>query len=132
MFCRNCGQEINENAVICPHCGVATDKMADVTGNNPHGTEAKKTNVCAIIGFVLSLVSGVFSYIPFFGSYVSWAAFIAAFILSIMGIFNANKKGQNLKGLAIAGLVICCVDLVMNIIALIFVLWVIGIIAGAV
>ncbi|MBO5449331.1 MAG: zinc-ribbon domain-containing protein [Ruminococcus sp.] len=25
MYCRNCGQEINDNAVICVHCGAATD-----------------------------------------------------------------------------------------------------------
>ncbi len=24
MFCKICGKEINDNAVICPHCGCAT------------------------------------------------------------------------------------------------------------
>ena len=23
MFCKNCGQEIDDKAVICPHCGVS-------------------------------------------------------------------------------------------------------------
>lgn len=26
MFCSECGNEINEKAVVCPHCGVATEK----------------------------------------------------------------------------------------------------------
>jgi uncharacterized membrane protein YvbJ len=26
MFCKNCGQKIDDNADICIHCGVATDK----------------------------------------------------------------------------------------------------------
>jgi len=26
MFCKNCGQEIDDNADICIHCGVATGK----------------------------------------------------------------------------------------------------------
>lgn len=24
MYCRNCGNEIDDKAVVCPHCGVAT------------------------------------------------------------------------------------------------------------
>lgn len=27
MFCTNCGKEIDNNAVICVHCGVATGKQ---------------------------------------------------------------------------------------------------------
>ena len=26
MFCKNCGQEIDDNADVCVHCGVATGK----------------------------------------------------------------------------------------------------------
>lgn len=25
MYCKNCGNEIDDKAVICPNCGVATD-----------------------------------------------------------------------------------------------------------
>lgn len=27
MFCKNCGKEIDNNAVVCPGCGVATDNF---------------------------------------------------------------------------------------------------------
>lgn len=29
MFCKDCGSEINDNAVICPKCGCAAKKIAD-------------------------------------------------------------------------------------------------------
>lgn len=34
MYCRNCGEEVNDNAVVCVHCGVATgiNPMAKVGG----------------------------------------------------------------------------------------------------
>ncbi len=37
MYCQNCGQEIDDKAVICVHCGVATGKpvpTADNTGKS--------------------------------------------------------------------------------------------------
>ena len=27
-FCRKCGKEINDDAVMCVHCGCATEKAA--------------------------------------------------------------------------------------------------------
>ncbi len=35
MFCKNCGKEINDNAVVCPNCGCATGSKAvsNDTGN---------------------------------------------------------------------------------------------------
>ncbi|MFI3293127.1 MAG: TM2 domain-containing protein [Rikenellaceae bacterium] len=37
MFCKNCGKEINNNAVICVHCGCSV-------GNAPHGTSVNIAN----------------------------------------------------------------------------------------
>lgn len=31
MYCNNCGKEINDDAVICTHCGVATDNYVQST-----------------------------------------------------------------------------------------------------
>ena len=33
MYCQNCGQKIDDNAVVCVHCGVATGKPAAVSNN---------------------------------------------------------------------------------------------------
>lgn len=34
MFCRNCGKEIDEKAVICPHCGVEVRPITKSFGDN--------------------------------------------------------------------------------------------------
>ena len=31
MYCKNCGKEIDNNAAVCIHCGVATDAENAVT-----------------------------------------------------------------------------------------------------
>lgn len=28
MFCKNCGKELDDRAVVCPNCGVPTDEKA--------------------------------------------------------------------------------------------------------
>ena len=34
MYCRNCGKEINDNAVICINCGCAVDGNANKSSLN--------------------------------------------------------------------------------------------------
>ena len=36
-FCRNCGQEIHDNAVICNHCGVAQTTVPGQVDNGGFG-----------------------------------------------------------------------------------------------
>ena len=48
MYCKNCGNEINEHAVVCIHCGCAVEQQ------QPRQTEPAKTNVLAIVGFVMA------------------------------------------------------------------------------
>ena len=122
MFCKNCGKEIDDNAAVCPNCGVPTPNMAAQQPAAPAPApveEKKKTNVFAIVGFVLSLVAGIFSFI---NDYVYWIAVVAAFVLSILGIVWANKKNANLKGLAIAGLVLSILALFFWVLLIILVI----------
>lgn len=37
MYCRHCGQEIDDQAVVCPHCGVATQTTPPVIDNGGIG-----------------------------------------------------------------------------------------------
>lgn len=37
MFCRKCGQEIHDEAVICPHCGCSTGYNPNVNNSNTNG-----------------------------------------------------------------------------------------------
>ena len=117
MFCKNCGKEIDEKAVICIHCGCAVEPMVEPT------TSTAKVSVCAIIGFCLSLV-GLF--LP------GWAGIlceVAALILSIIGV-NEAKKGKKLKGLAIAGIAISAAGFVICIIVIIWAAYILAL-AGA-
>lgn len=55
MYCRNCGKEIDDQAVICPYCGVLTETKSVVedSGNIGWGVLG-----CCIplVGFILWLV----------------------------------------------------------------------------
>ncbi len=98
MFCKNCGKEIDDSAVVCPNCGVATENMAK---NAP--APAQK-NTMALVGFILALLS--FNVI--------------ALIISIIGLSNSKKPeyAGDGKGFAIAGIVISCVYIGLYIILL--------------
>lgn len=37
MFCKNCGQEIDDKAVICPHCGVSQKDNSSVSDSGSIG-----------------------------------------------------------------------------------------------
>ena len=90
MFCKNCGKEVNDNAVICPNCGVATDNY------NKSAAPVEQKNNMALIGFILS----------FFVS-------IAGLIISIIAYKNAKKPEYNGdgKGFALAGIIISAVSM---------------------
>ena len=94
MFCKNCGKDIDDNAVVCPNCGVATEKMAASTAPAP----AQK-NTMALVGFILALLG--FNLI--------------ALILSIVGLTNSKKPefAGDGKGFAIAGIILSTLYIVV-------------------
>lgn len=63
----------------------------------------KKSNGVGTAGFVLALCGIFFSWIPGF----NWILWALGFIFSFVGIFRKPR------GLAIAGLVISCLDLII-------------------
>ena len=88
MYCKNCGKQIDDRAVICPHCGV------------PVETEKVKpgTPGLCVAGFVISILSiwfGMIFCIPP----------ILAITLSALGNRRAKKNGFY-SNLGTAGLVI--------------------------
>ncbi len=96
MFCSHCGKEINDNAVICPHCGVATDNLKRQTTAATPAPASAESNTLAIVGFVLSFIIA-----------------IAGLICSIMGYKKAQEPGMNGngKGLALAGIIISAISM---------------------
>ncbi|MDE5601717.1 MAG: hypothetical protein K2J16_04395 [Clostridia bacterium] len=92
MYCKNCGNEINQNAVVCIHCGCAVEQQKPAT-------EAQKTNVLGIIGFVLAFI------VP-----------LAGLICSIIGYKRADRDyNGNCKGLALAGTIISAISLAISV-----------------
>ncbi len=54
-YCKNCGAQINDQAVICPHCGVSQETKLAVVDNGGFGWGA--LGFCIpIVGLVLYLV----------------------------------------------------------------------------
>ncbi len=95
MFCKNCGREIDNRAVVCPYCGVMQTELAQAEKKKP-------VNGLGIAGFVVSILSLYFSV--FF-----CIASVIGIILSAIGV--AQKEKHSVNGLAIAGLVISFISL---------------------
>ena len=117
MYCNNCGSQINDDAVVCPYCGVQVQalktepKPADVTTETPVAQPqaqpapsalvsngSAQSNTVGIVGFVLAF------FIP-----------LAGLICSIIGLKKANQ-GAPYKGLAIAGVIISAIAMFFNLI----------------
>ncbi len=90
-FCTNCGNELDDRAIMCPKCGIALTQ----TTNASNGSSS---NGMAIAGFVLSF------FIPLLG-----------LIFSILGL-KRSKETNNGKGLSTAGIIISCITMVITLI----------------
>ena len=51
MFCKNCGKEVSDNAVVCIHCGASIDKTPTKTLSGE-----SKTGLGALLGVFLGLI----------------------------------------------------------------------------
>lgn len=91
-FCSNCGNEVVDEAVICPKCGVSIGQK--VQTNNTNGN----SNGMATAGFVLSF------FVPILG-----------LIFSIIGSKRAKETNVG-KGLSTAGIIISSIALAITLI----------------
>ena len=90
MFCKNCGKEIDNNAFVCPHCGV---KVATAE------PQKEETNVFAGLSYLGILI-------PLLG----W-------IFGGIGLSKAKKTGKG-TGLSIGGLIVTTVCFIIYFVAL--------------
>lgn len=97
MYCKNCGSNIDDRAVICPQCG--TETGVGFSTAKPQTEE--KYNVMSIIGFVLS----------FFIS-------IAGLVCSIIARKQCRETGEKGMGFATAGMVISIVSIASSVLAI--------------
>lgn len=96
MFCKKCGKEIKDDAVVCPYCGVQVGNFS---------TPTPKTNVLAIVGVIFAFLMPV-----------------VGLICSIIGKNKVEECGGNGKGLATAGIVISVIAIVLLVLAVVFLL----------
>ena len=102
MYCKNCGQQINDNADVCIYCGVAV--------NQGISSKATKYSPWAITGMVVSLVSiffNLFAIVPTIGV-----------IFSGIGMKQTADGQMRGRGMAITGLVIGIIGITYMIIIL--------------
>lgn len=94
MFCQNCGNELHEQAIICPKCGMPTLNYYQ------QSKCTSEINGFAIAGFICSF------FIPLLG----W-------IFGSIGLSRAIKRNEK-KGLAITSLIISSITFIINLIIL--------------
>ncbi len=90
MYCKNCGAELDSNAVICPKCGAVVDekrlaKIAD--DNNPHRNKKSK-NVAGTLAFFLG---GLGIHRFYLGQWwgIFYLLFVWTYIPAIISFFEA-------------------------------------------
>lgn len=86
MYCKQCGNELSENAAYCEKCGLGKDVER----------KSGQTNMLAIVGLI---VAGISFFLNFWG-----LVGIAAVILSSIGLLQIDKTGEKGKGMAITGI----------------------------
>lgn len=107
-YCSKCGSSVPEGANFCPNCqnplgtSISNYNQEVVTNNNNNTNN--KTNAMCLAGFICS-----FFFI------------LLGLIFSIVGLTQVKKNNDGGKGFAIAGIVICCLKIVMISVFFIFV-----------
>ena len=117
MYCKHCGKELSDEAPLCPNCGTPTENSPIRKPERNVGTGKKRP--CAVIGFVLSLISLVTTIIlvtmgmicgGFLGETLFTVSSLAGLVFSIFGLSEAKKNEDGVaRGLAITGIVFASV-----------------------
>lgn len=100
MFCRNCGEQLNENQAICVKCGVKVGEGTAYCGNcgNPVAANAE---VCTSCGVAIKKAAGTY------GKYDKVVIALLCFFLGGWGVHNF-VLGENKKGIVKIVLTFCC------------------------
>ena len=118
-YCRKCGSQIDDEAVVCPKCGVPTDlynksNQGSANGNvTKDGISKMQDNLMgnnrkghATASFTLGFVNLLLWLIPLLG----FPGTIVGLIMGILGLQSTYR------GKAIAGIVLCSICLLLTLI----------------
>ncbi len=98
--CSECGNEISDEAAICPQCG------HDLYSNQKVNDDESKKGTYGLVGMILGLCSIIAWIIPLFG----YPCTIVGIVFSAKGLESKNKNK------AITGLVLCIIFLIFTLI----------------
>lgn len=116
MYCTNCGKEIDNKAVVCPHCGVPTSNYNAPQQNQPKTEQSNKALVTvAKVLIILSIIAAAMAaaVLLFFVTF-----FIAGAITSI-GLEASSYDAESAIGFG-AGAVICGIMLLFTVPSFVF------------
>ena len=103
MYCSNCGKEIDNEAVVCPNCGVLTEKGKDV--NNGSCQQKQKLEF-----WLLSIIlSGCGFITVWFVTIIGLLLSISGLVLGVLSLRNEKSK----KNIAIISVVLAGVTMLI-------------------
>lgn len=99
MFCKNCGQQIDDNAAVCIHCGVATgnNMPSKSTLDNPSHLAGIASCCFPVVGIILYFLwkdekpqSASLVCKWMIGGIIIWVIFyVLAFVLGMLGSLSS-------------------------------------------
>lgn len=111
-YCPKCGAECNDEDLFCSACGSHLEKT-QIKYNNDVSNEASNEDQARTLGIVSIVLAVV-------------GMGIIGLILAIIGLKRSTNDSA--KGLCLAGIIVCSIEIIIGIIVLILV--VTGVIAG--
>ena len=85
MFCKNCGNELCEEAYVCPNCGCLVKELPkeeEISVDNQKGGRFE------LVTLILCMVALALSSVGY------WAKFVALAIAIIAFVFGLVQKGE--------------------------------------
>ena len=122
-YCRYCGSEMYDEAILCTKCGCPVTPAETTTATAK--VSKPKLNPLALTGFILSIVSIPVTFIISLCVWVNMVAdssslasasfflgtpiVVAGLVCSIVGLVMVKRKNQRGKGFAITGIIVSSV-----------------------
>ncbi len=93
MYCQNCGKEVNDNAVVCIHCGCALNSNSAPISEGASSSISKTGFLLGLFLGLIGLIIGILMYKDDHSKQVfikSWGkgiiiAIIVSVVLSVIG-----------------------------------------------
>ena len=77
MFCKKCGEEINDEAVVCPKCGCAVEE-----NKKPAEIDKPKTGIGVVMGLFLGLIGLIIGICLYKEGTIARKTFIKSWVIT--------------------------------------------------